>query len=92
MLASLTFKTLPLRGNTPYLSLPITDNPAIAIDLAESPSVNIRVHCSDFLVPAQFASSSLGIIILFFFLPSVCLQSLFSFLELASNIYSMSSL
>lgn len=61
MLASLTFKNLPLKGNTPNLSLPTTSIPANANDLAESPSVKIIVHYSAFLVPAKFASSSLGI-------------------------------
>ena len=90
--ASRTLRTLPFRGNTPYLSLPTSDNPAIAIDFAESPSVRIRVHWSDFFVPAQLASSNFGTIILFFFLPSVFFRSLLSFLELASRILSINSL
>jgi len=44
LLASLTFRNLPLKGNTPYLSLPTTSIPARASDLAESPSVRIIVH------------------------------------------------
>ena len=90
--ASLTLRTLPFRGNTPYLSLPTSDNPAIAIDLAESPSVRISVHSCAFFVPAQLASSNLGTMILFFFLPSVFFRSLLSFLLLASNILSINSL
>ena len=39
----------------------MTDNPEIAIVFAESPSVKISVHSSDFFVPAQLASSNLGI-------------------------------
>jgi hypothetical protein len=56
-----TFKSLPFKGKTPYLSLPITSIPSIAKDLAESPSVNIRVQEVAFRVPASFASSSFGI-------------------------------
>ena len=59
--ASLTFKILPLNGNTPYLSLPTTSIPDIANDFAESPSVIIRMQFSAFLVPASLASSNLGI-------------------------------
>jgi DNA topoisomerase-2 len=40
----LTFKILPFKGNTPYLSLPIILKPEIANALAESPSVKIKVH------------------------------------------------
>lgn len=58
--ASRTFSNLPLSGNTPYLSRPITPTPAIARDLAESPSVRINVHEWEFLVPASLASSSFG--------------------------------
>jgi len=68
--ASLTFKNLPLRGKTPYLSLPTISKPARASDLAESPSVKIIVQDSAYLVPASFASSSFGIPrSLLFFLP-----------------------
>ena len=59
--ASLTFKNLPLKGKTPYLSLPTTSIPARAKLLAESPSVNIIVHYDEFLPPASLASSSFGI-------------------------------
>ena len=59
--ASRTFSNLPLSGNTPYLSLPTTLRPAIAKDLAESPSVRIRVHSLECFVPASLASSSFGI-------------------------------
>jgi hypothetical protein len=52
LLASLTFKNLPLKGNTPNVSLPTTSIPARAKVFAESPSVRIIVHCSAFLVPA----------------------------------------
>jgi hypothetical protein len=58
---SLTFKNLPFKGNTPNLSLPTTWIPLIASDLAESPSVKIKVQYSDSLVPASLASSSFGI-------------------------------
>ena len=68
--ASLTFKNLPLRGNTPNLSLPITSMPANANDLAESPSVRIIVQRLPCFVPARLASSSLGMPNNFcFFLP-----------------------
>ena len=40
--ASLTFNNLPFNGNTPYLSVPITLLPVIAVAMAESPSVNIK--------------------------------------------------
>mmetsp|Transcript_84091 Transcript_84091/g.265457 ORF Transcript_84091/g.265457 Transcript_84091/m.265457 type:complete len:267 (-) Transcript_84091:718-1518(-) len=60
-LASLTFKTLPFSGKTPYLSRPTTLSPATARDLAESPSVRIKVQSAEFLPPASLASSSLGI-------------------------------
>lgn len=45
----------------PYLSLPIEAIPDTAIVLAESPSVNMRVHSNDLPVPASLASSNLGI-------------------------------
>ena len=51
----------PLNGNMPYLSLPIEAIPDTAIVLAESPSVKMSVHSSDFAVPASLASSNLGI-------------------------------
>ena len=51
-LASRTLSNFPLRGNTPYKSLPTSLNPAIAIDFAESPSVRIRVHSLERNVPA----------------------------------------
>lgn len=44
IVASLTFNNLPLKGNTPNLSLPTISIPAIANDFAESPSVKIKVH------------------------------------------------
>ena len=47
-----------LRGNTPNLSRPATLMPAMTRDLAESPSVRIRVHCSELRPPASLASSS----------------------------------
>lgn len=50
--ASLTFNTFPLSGNTPYKSLPITPSPATASALAESPSVRIRVHFAESALPA----------------------------------------
>lgn len=79
LLASRTFKNLPLRGKTPYLSLPTTSMPASAKLLAESPSVKMIVHCSAFRVPALFASSSLGIPTSFyFFFPTICFAILAS--------------
>lgn len=45
----------------PYLSLPTAAIPDTAIVLAESPSVNIKVHSNDLFVPASLASSNLGI-------------------------------
>jgi hypothetical protein len=46
---------------------------------AESPSVRIKVHLSEFFPPASFASSSLGMpTILVFLVPSVFLSSLLS--------------
>jgi len=56
------------------LLLPTTSIPAIARDLAESPSVRFKVQFSDNLVPASIASSSLGIIILSFLDPVSCLE------------------
>ena len=85
-----TFNTFPFSGNTPYKSLPITDNPAIAMVLAESPSVKIRVHFLECLiVPAKFASQSFGIFIVVFFLPSVFSKFLFSLKLLCSIINSV---
>ena len=78
LFALLTFNNFPLSGNTPYAFLPTTERPAIAIDLAESPSVKIRVHSLDFFVPAQLASDNFSTLILPFFLPSVLAKSLFS--------------
>jgi hypothetical protein len=46
-------------GNTPYLSCPTTDSPAMANDLALSPSVRISVHSWLVRVPASLASLSL---------------------------------
>lgn len=63
--ASRTLRTFPFRGNTPYLSLPTTPKPATARDLAESPSVRIRVQSREFLVPASLASSNFGIPFIF---------------------------
>lgn len=84
MLASLTFNSLPLSGNTPYRSLPTTSIPDIANALAESPSVRIRVHYSEFRFPASLASSNFSIPCnLEFFDPFICLFSLASYLALA---------
>ena len=69
LLASLTFKNFPLRGNTPYLSLPTNSIPASAKLLAESPSVRIMVQASANRVPASLASSSFGTPKSFAFLP-----------------------
>mmetsp|Transcript_62239 Transcript_62239/g.185407 ORF Transcript_62239/g.185407 Transcript_62239/m.185407 type:complete len:226 (-) Transcript_62239:911-1588(-) len=57
---SRTFRSLPRRGKTPYLSRPMTPRPATARLLALSPSVRMRVHSEARLPPASFASSSLG--------------------------------
>lgn len=85
--ASLTFNNLPLKGNTPNLSLPTISIPAIAKDLAESPSVNINVHKSAFFVPASFASSNLSIPNnLYCFLAVNCLLNYLFNLDLAYNI------
>ena len=46
-----------MSGNTPKELRPTTASPAMARALAESPSVRIRVHCSDFL-----ASSPVGVL------------------------------
>ena len=69
--------TFPFKGKTPYKSRPTTLDPATAIDLAESPSVKIKIQSSDFFVPAKLASSNLGTLIFGFFEPSVFLHSLF---------------
>ena len=58
--ASLTLRSLPFSGNTPYLSRPTMLSPAIAKALAESPSVTINVQSREYLVPASLASSSFG--------------------------------
>ena len=88
--ASLTFNNLPFKGNTPKKSLPTISTPAIANALAESPSVNISVHISLLAVPAQLASSSLGIPVILPFLPPLrTLLSLEFSLALAKDtIYS----
>jgi hypothetical protein len=62
----------------------MTSSPAIAKLLALSPYVRIKVHFSEFLVPASFASSSFGIPVSFaFFPPPVILASLESSLFFA---------
>jgi len=48
-------------------------NPSLTNDLAESPSVKIRVHDSECLVPANLASSNFGTFIIVHFFPSVFL-------------------
>uniref|UniRef100_A0A6B0UL13 Putative secreted protein n=1 Tax=Ixodes ricinus TaxID=34613 RepID=A0A6B0UL13_IXORI len=58
--ASRTLSIFPLSGKTPYLSRPTTASPDTASDLAESPSVKIRVQSTELRVPASLASSSLG--------------------------------
>lgn len=86
MVASLTFNNLPFNGNTPYLSLPTISIPAIANDLAESPSVSMSVHYSACLVPASLASSSFSIPNnLYCFLADSCLDSYLFNLDLACN-------
>ena len=57
---SRTLSSLPRRGNTPKRSRPTTLSPAMAVDLALSPSVRMRVHSALRRVPASEASSSLG--------------------------------
>ena len=75
--ASLTFKSFPRSGKTPYRSRPTTDKPLTASAFAESPSVKINVQCSEFLPPASLASSSLGIPVRrVFFAPSCFFSSL----------------
>ena len=59
-LASRTLRSLPRSGKTPKLSRPTTVRPATASALAESPSVRMRVQSLAYLVPALFASESLG--------------------------------
>lgn len=82
--ASLTFNSLPFKGNTPYLSLPTISIPAIANALAESPSVNINVQNSEFFFPASLASSNFSIPCnLAVFVPFNCLFSFASALALA---------
>ncbi|ABT15186.1 hypothetical protein NY2A_b787R [Paramecium bursaria Chlorella virus NY2A] len=74
--ASRTFNSFPRRGNTPYLSRPTTDSPAIASVAAESPSVRMRVHILLLFVPAHVASLSLGIpVTRIFLVPSVFFSS-----------------
>ncbi len=51
--ASLTLRIFPLSGNTPYRSLPITPKPDTARDLAESPSVRIRVQSEECFPPKR---------------------------------------
>lgn len=63
----------------------MTSKPAIAKLLALSPSVRMRVHLSEFLVPASFASYNFGMpVILAFFAPPVILASFASSLLRAS--------
>mmetsp|Transcript_129512 Transcript_129512/g.415175 ORF Transcript_129512/g.415175 Transcript_129512/m.415175 type:complete len:247 (-) Transcript_129512:797-1537(-) len=94
--ASLTFKTLPFSGKTPYRSRPMTPKPATASDLAESPSVKISVHSLDCLPPARFASSSFGIprtrVTLAFPALSCLLMSTFSLAFTQSRIISTTPL
>lgn len=51
---SRTLNTFPLKGKTPYKSLPSFYIPLIAKLFAESPSVRIKVHLLD--LPARLAS------------------------------------
>lgn len=82
---SLTFKSLPRKGNTPYLSRPTTDKPETANAFALSPSVNINTQCSDFAVPASLASYNFGTSInLTFFPPAVTFAILVICLAYAS--------
>ena len=57
---SLSHSSHTRNGNTPKLSRPTTPRPPTASALAESPSVMISVVSMECLVPALFASSSLG--------------------------------
>ena len=49
-----------LSGKTPKVLRPLSVSPLTTRDLAESPSVRMRVHSSDLPLAAQFASISLG--------------------------------
>lgn len=63
----------------------MTSIPAMAKLLALSPSVKIKVHFYEFLVPASFASYSLGIpVSLAFFAPPVSLASFDNSFDFAS--------
>jgi hypothetical protein len=77
---------LPFKGKQPNLFLPTTSIPAIAKDLAESPSVRIKVQCSENFVPASIASSSFGMLILSFLEPVSCLENYVSSLWFADSI------
>ena len=71
VLASRTLRSLPRSGKTPYRSRPTTERPDTASAFAESPSVRMRVQCSELRPPASLASSSLGMpVSLVAFLPS----------------------
>ncbi|KAG0616636.1 hypothetical protein M758_5G130300 [Ceratodon purpureus] len=77
-LASLTFKSFPRRGNTPYLS----PQGRRECDPGRRSVLTIRVHCSEDFPPASLASSSLGMPVMrcrfapsFFFSSLLCLKS-----------------
>ena len=79
---SLTFRSLPRKGNTPYLFLSCFDNPDITPALAESPSVRISVHSHDLRPPAHIAPVYLGMPLIFtVFLPSVFFAALVSLIS-----------
>ncbi len=44
-----------------YFSFGKTDNPETANEFAESPSVTIKIHWSDYLLPAYYASCNFNI-------------------------------
>ena len=90
VVASQTLSIFPFKGKEPYLSLVKVSIPASAKDLAESPSVRIKMHSSDFPVPAQLASSSLSIPITHCFFPPAILLSFA--LSLASAILTIVSM
>ena len=85
----LTFNNLPFIGYTPIIFLSVDDSPDTIPAFAESPSQNIIVHIFDFSVPAQFASISLGIPLIFLdFVPSFFFACLFSLISLKAHALS----
>ena len=60
LLASRTFMNFPFKGKMPNLLRLTTLIPLLTIVCAESPSVTINVHSSEFIDPASYASSNFG--------------------------------